>query len=408
MKIEYECVTCGLRLADDSPLYTCPRCSAAVDTSGFRRGNLVVVQPEKVSGGSGGRVNVSAALPFDPLQLSSFPAGGTPLSRPARLCRRYGFDKLLFKNDHLNPSGSLKDRASLLVALQAIELGEKTVAVASTGNAGSAMSCAGAAAGLTTVLFVPDSAPRAKLLQSMLYGALVVPVAGTYDDTFSLSIEYTKIAGGINRNTAYNPLTLEGKKTVALEIYNQLGCRVPDTVYISAGDGVIFSGVFKGFADLKKAGFIQSLPKLILVQAEGSNAISRSYRTGTETVLSAAKTIADSISVASPASGELALRALSETGGYSVEVSDQDIKTAQKELCEQSGVFVEPAAAAAWAGCIADIHSIDAESETVVLLTGTGFKDFDTANSLVNLPPSCPADIDSIMRFLSDYYKSQR
>ncbi len=407
MTLEYECVSCGHRLKAAAPVYACPACACDADhkPSEFRKGNLIVVQPDTVSGNPGEPVRISKMLPYDPAMLPAYPVGGTSLSKPTRLCEQYGLRNLYFKNEYLNPSGSLKDRASLLVALQAMDLGEKLIAVASTGNAGSAMACAGAAAGLDVVLFVPESAPRAKLLQAILYGARVIPVRGTYDEAFKLSIEYSRVAGGINRNTAYNPLTIEGKKSVALEIYNQLGGKPPDTVYIPAGDGVIFSAVYKGFNDLKKAGFSQSLPKLVLVQAIGSNAIARCFADGTERALSSPSTIADSISVGSPASGELAIKALRETGGRAIEVSDEGIQVAQIELCKAAGAFVEPSSASAWAGLLADRTNLDPESVVVVLLTGTGFKDLDEADSLVKLPPPCEAEIGAVMKYLSTDFK---
>lgn len=403
MILEYECVSCGFRLKAAQPVYQCPKCTAkqTEQSSGFRKGNLILVQPDTVSGTPGEQAVISHMLPYYPGSLPAFPAGGTPLSKPTRLCRRYGINGLFFKNDYQNPSGSLKDRASLLVALQAIDLGEKTIALASTGNAGSAMACAGAAAGLDIILFVPETAPRAKLIQAILYGACVIPLRGTYDDAFRLSIEYSSASGCINRNTGYNPLTLEGKKSAALEIYNQLSGRPPDVIYIPAGDGVIFSGVYKGFSDLKKAGFIRTVPKLVLVQAEGSNMIARGFNTGVEQTDITPNTIADSISVASPASGELALKALVETGGRAVEVSDKEIQTAQIELCREAGAFVEPSSAAAWAGFRADYPNLDPTSTAVVLLTGAGFKDIDEADSLVEIPPSCKAEIGAVKEYLS-------
>jgi threonine synthase len=355
------------------------------------------VQPDRISGRAGEKVRIPDLLPYDPGSLPAFPAGGTSLSAPGRLRDCYGFSRLFFKNDHLNPSGSLKDRASLLVALQALALGERTVTVASTGNAGSAMASAGAAAGLDVVLLVPESAPKAKLLQSLLYGAKVVPIKGDYDAAFELSIEYTQMAGGINRNTAYNPLTLEGKKTVALEIYNQLGGRVPDAVYIPAGDGVIFSGAYKGF--------------LLLVQAEGSNAIAGSFsargRAGlrachrAERILPSVRTFADSIAVANPAAGEMAIRGLIETGGRAIEVSDEEIRSAQKELCAKAGAFVEPSSAAAWAGFLVDRGNLDPENTVVILLTGNGFKDIREAETLISMPASCEPEIDAVLEYLS-------
>ena len=325
---------------------------------------------------------------------------------PERLREKTGFPRLFLKLDSLNPSGSLKDRASLLVAEQAKLQGFDTVTLASTGNAGASMACAGAACGLTVVLFVPGAAPRAKLLQSLMYGAQVIPVQGTYDDAFALSIEYTRAFGGINRNTGFNPFTIEGKKTVSLELYNQLGCGVPDVVYVPVGDGVIISGAAKGFADLMEAGLADRMPVMVAVQAEGSNAIARSWREKREVVLTRTSTMADSLSVASPACGRMALGWLSRTGGRAVEVSDDEIRLAQKELAGESGAFVEPSSAAAWAGFLKDRGNLSPSATVVVLLTGTGFKDTGAAEKLVSMPEPCPADLDHSVELLKKYYGS--
>jgi threonine synthase len=413
VSIEYECVSCSYRFASNEAAYTCPRCAtkstelSALGGSrptGFRRGNLVVVQAANAKSEIGARADPLAMLPLPITLTASFPVGNTPLIGPERLRSRCGLKNLFFKNDSLNPSGSLKDRASLLVAEQALENRQDTVVLASTGNAGSAMACAGAAAGLRVVLFVPETAPKAKLVQSLLYGACVVPVKGTYDDAFALSIDYTRKFGGINRNTAYNPLTVEGKKTVSVEIYNQLGFRAPDLVYVPAGDGVIFAGVYKGFSDLVTAGYIDRIPSLVLVQAEGSNAIAQSWKEKREIVLGSAVTIADSLAVQSPAAGELALRALAKSSGRAVEVSDDDIGIAQKELADGAGVYVEPSSAAAWAGIRTDLPNIDPAASVVCLLTGTGFKDPEAAEGLVELPPPCAPDLAGVRTLLSEQY----
>jgi threonine synthase len=352
----------------------------------------------------GSAVDPALFLPLAPGEPAAWPVGNTPLVGPARLREKTGFAGLFLKNDTLNPSGSLKDRASLLVAAQARAARETRVALASTGNAGASMACAGAAFGLEVILFVPATAPRAKLLQSLLYGARVVPVKGTYDDAFSLSLSYTQRFGGINRNTGYNPFTVEGKKTVSIELYNQLGCRAPDVVYVPTGDGVIYSGASKGFADLVKAGLVERMPVMVSVQAEGSNAIAQSWREGREVILSRASTIADSLSVARPASGQMALGFLRRTGGRVVEVSDAEISAAQRELAAEAGMFVEPSSAAAWAGFLKDRSRVDPASCVVVLLTGTGFKDTDAAEKLVSMPAPCHADLESASRFLADVY----
>jgi threonine synthase len=405
MKTTYCCVTCGRTLEADGVLYECPQCAAEPGgADGYPRGYLSVVYAPRKKARRGAAVDPLSMLPLPLSRWPSFPAGATPLVTPARLRASTGFPQLFLKNDTLNISGSLKDRASVLVAEQALAAGENRVALASTGNAGASMACVGAAYELSVVLFVPGAAPRAKLLQSLLFGAQVVPVQGTYDDAYGLSIEYTRRCGGINRNTAFNPFTMEGKKTVSLEIYNQLGGREPDVVYVPTGDGVIFSGACKGFSDLLLQGSTGRLPIMIAVQAQGSNALHRSRQEGREVVLSETSTIADSLSVSRPAAGVMALQYLKQSAGRTVEVADAEISAAQAQLAREAGLFVEPSSAAAWAGFLKDRQSLDPAWTVVVLLTGTGFKDMAAAERLTTMPAPCRPDIESALRLLSDVY----
>ncbi len=405
MKTSYSCVSCGRPLTAEGVVYECPHCAAEPAAPGsYPRGYLSVVSRPKKKARRGALVEPQSLLPLPLRRWRSFPSGATPLVEPARLRAQAGFSRLFLKNDTLCMSGSLKDRASALVAEQAQAAGENRVALASTGNAGASMACVGAAYGLSVVLFVPAAAPRAKLLQALLYGARVVPVQGTYDDAYELSIAYTRARGGVNRNTAFNPFTVEGKKTVSLEIYNQLGCKAPDVMYVPTGDGAIYSGACKGFTDLMEAGCTDALPVMVAVQAEGSNAISRSWREGREVVLSATSTIADSLSVSRPAAGLMALSYLRRTNGRTVEVTDAEISAAQLLLAREAGLFVEPSSAAAWAGFQKDWHNVDPASRVVVLLTGTGFKDTAAAEKLVSLPAPCRADLDSALGLLADAY----
>jgi threonine synthase len=409
VKIRYACVTCREPLEAEGIVYRCPRCAGPGQAEGLHlwpRGMLGVVWEPARRAALGSPADPIAMLPFPVRSAAEFPVGNTPLAAAPRLAARAGMaaTDLLFKLDSLNPSGSLKDRASSLVAEQAAANGETRVALASTGNAGASMACAGAACGLEVVLFVPASAPRGKLLQALMHGARVVPVQGSYDDAYSLSIEYTRSCGGINRNTAYNPLTVEGKKTVAVEIYNQLGGRVPDVVYVPTGDGVIFSAVCKGFADLVKGGFSDRMPRMAAVQVQGSNAIARGWREGHDTILRATQTIADSLSVRRPAAGAMALACLKRYGGRVVEVSDAQVRAAQVELAREAGFFVEPSSAAAWAGLLKDEERVKTRSSVVVILTGTGFKDLARAESLVRIPPSCAPALEDALRMLRDTY----
>jgi threonine synthase len=408
MTTRYSCVTCGRILETGEIVYECPVCAGGSARenagSGFPRGCLSVVFTPGDAHRRRKEADVLSFLPLPVTRWPVFPAGNTPLVRPDRLREKTGFGELWLKNDTLNMSGSLKDRASLLVAEQALAHGEKRVVLASTGNAGASMACVGAAYGLEVILLVPAAAPRAKLLQSLLYGARVVPVQGTYDDAFGLSIAFAREFGGVNRNTAFNPFTVEGKKTVSLEIYNQMGFRAPDVVYVPTGDGVIFSGACKGFADLHAAGLIERMPVMVVVQAEGSNAIALSWRQGRETVIPRTSTIADSLSVCRPAAGAMALGFLRSGAGRAVEVTDPEIRAAQAELARDSGLFVEPSSAAAWAGFLKDQGNLDPGAHIVVLLTGTGFKDNAAAETLVTMPAPCAADLQSAARLLADAY----
>ena len=405
MTNRYACVTCGRTVDADTVVYLCPSCSREpVDLSGFPRGCLSVVFTHASAGRAGDEAEVQSFLPLTLRRGASFPVGNTPMVAPLRLRKKTGLTGLWLKNDTLNMSGSLKDRASLLVAEQALAQGQTRVVLASTGNAGASMACVGAAYELEVILFVPAAAPRAKLLQSLLFGAKVVPVQGTYDDAFALSISWTTAFGGINRNTAFNPFTVEGKKTVSLEIYNQAGCKVPDVVYVPTGDGVIFSGACKGFADILQAGLADRLPVMVAVQAEGSNAIARSAREGRETVIAETSTIADSLSVCRPAAGAMALGYLRRFKGRAVEVTDAEISAAQAELARDAGLFVEPSSAAAWAGLLKDRPNLEPGARVVVLLTGTGFKDTAAAEKLVSMPAPCAPDLQSAARLLADEY----
>ncbi len=400
MKFSYRCTTCGEIYPSDKIIYRCPRCAESSDNSGFQRGNLETLLDPTVLADLGKKESVTPEdySPYPIPKSEAFPVGNTPLVVSEKLCKKYNLPRLVFKQEGANPSGSFKDRASQLVAAQAMHFGEQKVVLASTGNAGSAMACAGAAYGLDIYLFVPASAPINKLMQSVLYGAKVIPIKGTYDDAFGLSIEYSNRFGGINRNTGYNPMTVEGKKGVSIELYNQLGERAPDTIYVPVGDGVIFSGVGKGFSDLVDSNRIQKMPKMVCSQSDKSNAISRAWQSGEERTITPS-TRADSISVGSPACGSMAVDYIRKSDGWATEISDSDILDAQLELAKEAGLFAEPAAAAAWAACRADAlqGKLDSTEQVVVLLTGTGFKDMAVFQDVASVPPSVDANLQAVI-----------
>lgn len=394
MHYHYHCHDCGYTFASDEIQYLCPRCGGSQEEGTFLKGVLSVEYDDLASLKEKKDLSIDDFLPFPIVEPEAYPAGPTPLVKPKRIMEESGVD-VSFKLDSQLISGSFKDRASLLVASQALHLGVDRIALASTGNAGAAMSAIGAAYGLDIVLFVPRSAPVNKLMQSVLYGAHVVPVEGTYDDAFALSIGYTRLKGGINRNTAYNPMTIEGKKMASLELFFQMGRKVPDVVYVPTGDGCILGGIWKGFRDLLDAGLIERLPRIICCQSEASDAIARAFESGLMRDTKS-HTLADSISVDSPANGRMAVRAIRESGGHAVTVNDDEILSAQRELCSKAGIFVEPASATAYACFRKDLGTIGKDEEALVLLTGTGFKDMKVFEGKVSLPPAIENSLDAV------------
>lgn len=407
MKFKYVCNDCGKEFVTDKVIYTCPECSKKNNDKEFRYGNLNVELDEKDLSVLKNKAHVTPEdfFVYPVPHKDAYPVGGTPIARPLSLSKKTGLKNLFFKLDSQLPSGSFKDRASQFVAAQALALGENKIALASTGNAGAAMCCAGAAYGLEIILFVPQTAPINKLMQSVLYGATVVPVKGTYDDAFALSIVYTENFGGINRNTAYNPMTIEGKKSVSIELFEQLGRKVPDVFYVPVGDGCIISGVAKGFYDLKKAGLIDKLPHLVAAQSEESAAISNAFNTGKFLNIDKATTRADSISVESPAAGRTAVKRLKECDGWATIVKDKDILEAQLTLAKNAGVFVEPAAATAYAALEKDasmlVEKFGEDVNVGVLLTGTAFKDMAVFEGKASVPAAIENSKEAVIKRFS-------
>jgi threonine synthase len=245
------------------------------------------------------------------------------------------------------------------------------------------------------VIFVPEAAPQAKIAQLLAFGSRVILVKGTYDDAFDLCLEAAKTYGWYNRNTAYNPYMTEGKKTAAYEICEQLAWRAPDRIFVSVGDGCIIGGVHKGLKDLMALGWVDKMPKLMGVQAAGSSYMYTAWKNGEDILTKPpirAQTLADSISAGLPRDRIKALAAVKETGGAYLSVSDDDILEAVPKLARATGVFAEPAGAAAYAGFVnaVDQGLISRDETIVVLNTGNGLKDVAGAMKAVDLVQTKP------------------
>ncbi len=413
----FRCSECGATYGEDEVRLACPACSTRQEPGGVTRGVLEVELEQLPSTWPAAPASapefLSAFLPLaSPEHLAPLAVGGTPLLEVPELRREVGMPRLWVKDDTRNPSGSTKDRASLLVAAKAREYGYGTIAAASTGNAATALAAVAAAAGLDAVLFVPAAAPEAKLVQMLAYGARVFRVDGSYDDAFELCLAACDRLGWYNRNTALNPFTIEGKKTAALEIAASMAPEQPDAVIVPTGDGVIISGVAKGFADLERAGLIAKRPRLIAVQPEGSASIAEALRTGATNITPVpdATSVADSLVVQAPRNALLCLRQVRDSGGGGVTVPDARIVEAIARLARATGVFAEPAAAAALAGLDAARSAglVDRGERVVLLITGTGLKDVPAATRAVHRPEPIPPRLDAVLERLEGLPGSRR
>jgi len=351
-------------------------------------------------------------LPLDPRHLDEAisedtplkEVGWTPLYHAQRLGDALGLSHLYLKDDTRQPTASFKDRASALAVVKARERGAEVITTASSGNAAAALAGMAACVGLRNVIFVPASAPPAKVAQLLIFGSTVFLVEGTYDQAFDLCIEASHQFGWYCRNTAYNPYMSEGKKTVSFEIAEQLGWEAPDCVFVPVGDGCIIGGVHKGFRDLLALGWVSKMPRLVGVQAAGAAALVHAWQANTDRVTPVeAHTLADSISVGLPRDRVKALRAVRETGGSFLAVSDEEILEAMRVLARQAGLFAEPAGATGFAGLQTALRRglVDSDERIVVLVTGNGLKDVQSAMRATGEAMRIAPSLDAVRQTLS-------
>ena len=418
----YQCVNCGKQFDEHEVLYLCPQCVKSNQPSEPPKGVLKIIYDYK---------NLNLAAPSKPVSLWKKPAntwkiyqqikdrfvdllpiknmeslpnlriGNTPLYSIDKLDNTKLPFQLFLKDDTQNPTSSLKDRASAVVSAYAKEKGFDTIITASTGNAGSSLAGICASQGQKAIIIVPETAPLAKLTQIIMYGATIVTVKGTYDDAYDLSIKATEQFGWYNRNTAFNPLTIEGKKTVAFELYEQLNFTIPDKIFVPVGDGVIISGLYKGYEDLLMLNIIEKMPIIVAVQSKGSDNLVRNLQNKLFHI-EPSTTIADSISVDIPRNFFMTQHFLQTYNGESLTVSDDEILMASAILARNTGLFAEPAAAAAFAGLLFyhNSNKLPDESDNVVLITGSGLKDLKAVNTRMEIPKSIKPSIEELKKIM--------
>lgn len=406
MEFKYKCSNCGKEYEINSELMLCPHCREESLSGKPLKGVLEVELPDELKNSEVS--NIEKLLPIEEKYFVKNLVGNTPFLPVKNIEKKYGFNNIFVKNDSLNLTGSLKDRASYLVAAFAKKFNFKEIVLASTGNAASSMAGIAAAFGLKTTIFLPENAPKAKLIQCLQFGAKLIPVKGNYDSAYDLSLEYSLKYNKLNRNTAYNPMTIEGKKTVAIEMFNQLkkfnkenekNLNI-DYVFVPVGDGVILSGVIKGFLDLKYTNALKKFPKIIAVQSDKSSFIYNGFKHNDFNLSYKATTIADSISVDIARNGYKAVNDLKKVNGDVILVSDNEILSAQLELSKLAGVFSEPAGATSYAGFLKYREQIKKDETVAILITGNGLKDLNNASKLIKIPEAIEPNIKKVEEVL--------
>lgn len=387
-----QCVICGAIYSLDEAMYTCAKCGPVGTLDVLYREGARRYEAEKGLLTMWQQRDLLPIADLPPVGLQKF--GGTSLLGPeslAKLAEEVGVAELYIKHDGLNMTGSLKDRASAMVATHASQnLDRQVVATASTGNAAAALAGVCAAMGdMQAVIFAPATAPEGKIAQMVVFGAKVILVDADYDTAFDLCGEACEEFGWYNRSTGINPFTTEGKKTVSLEIAMQLNYQLPDVIVVSVGDGSIIGGVHKGLVDMQRQGWITKIPRLVGVQAAGSDALVHAWENNLSAIemeSRPADTIADSISSRLPRDRAKALRAVRESNGAFIRVTDEQILAAIPTLARGSGVFAEPAAAATFAALKPALENgvISPSERVLLLITGNGLKDVRSAMQSVS------------------------
>lgn len=402
----FRCLRCGTVQPATYSEMLCPVCEYNLDVEY----DYAAIDPKRWMNQRDDLFRYAALLPIHDLSLTPVQrVGQTPLYRATRAGKSRGLNQLYVKDDGMNPSASFKDRAGAVALVVARERKASVIAASTTGNAGSSMAALTAGVGFPCVIFVPATAPAAKIAQLLVFGAKVIAVQGTYDQAYDLCEVACEKLGWFNRNTGFNPFTREGKKTCSFEIWEQLGGQAPDHLLVGSGDGNIISGIWKGFRDLLALGLIKKMPSLYSCQSEKSAAICHAVHSVKDraavnwktlelpTVKS--ETIADSISVDYPSDGIAALRAIFETGGDAIAVSEEEILRAIPDLAQSTGVFAEPAATACWAALdrLLKMKSIGPDEKVVCVVTGNGLKDVASARKTVGQPIVVAPTIDAVM-----------
>ncbi|RUM34344.1 MAG: threonine synthase [Archaeoglobus sp.] len=396
-----KCIECG-REYEIEDIYMC-ECGGLLEVF-IKDANLKF----KLDGNLRGVWKYSSLLPvkIDPISLKE---GSTPLYRCRRLedilkdrSSQNLRVEVYVKHEGANPSGSFKDRGMTVGVTKAIELGKRAVACASTGNTSASMAMYAAKAGIKAYVLLPaGKVALGKVAQALMHGARVIGIEGNFDQALSIVREVCRTEGFYLLNSI-NPFRLEGQKTIAFEIADEIG--VPDRVILPVGNAGNISAIYKGFRELERFGLTSSIPMMTGVQAEGANPVYRAVKnnkTDIDPVLNP-ETVATAIRIGQPVNARKAIRAIYESGGVAEEVSDREILEAQKLLAMREGIGVEPASAASIAGLLklGEKGIIESGERVVCITTGHLLKDPETVIRECGEPIKVEASVDAVRKVL--------
>ncbi len=373
-----ECSNCGETYPADQLMTTCPACGkvllARYDLDRARQ----TLTPAALSSRSWDMWRYSELLPvLDPVNRAMLGEGGTPLLEAPRLGEAFGIDRLLVKDEGLNPTGSFKARGLAMAVSRARELGAKELVIPSAGNAGSAMAAYAARAGLPAHIFMPADVPAVMKVECHTYGAHTYLVDGLINDAGRVSRQAADAFGWFDVSTLKEPYRAEGKKTMGIELAEQLGWRVPDAIIYPTGGGTGIVGMWKAITELETMGLIgPKRPKMIVVQSTGCAPIVRAFDQGDRhaPLWEGADTVAPGVRVPVAIGDYLILDAVYQSGGTALAVTDDELLEAMRTVSSTEGMYVSPECGAAFAaaGKLREGGFLDSNDQVVVFATGSG------------------------------------
>lgn len=397
-----KCVSCNAEFDEKQTCTTCLKCDGPLDVSynyDFirQRLNLYALKNSPIS--------ALKYLTFYPIinleKIITLNEGGTPLHYCGNLSKRFKIKNLYIKNEGANPTGVFKDRGTLVEVTKALEMGAKAVCLASTGNMAASVSAYCSIAKIPCYVLVPEGTPIGKLAQTLSYGARIIQVRGTYSDCARLAVKMSEKHGFYLAGDYV--FRREGQKSQAYEIAEQLGWKAPDYVVCPIGCGTNLSAIWKGFKELKMLDLIDNLPKLIGVQPEGCNVVVKAFRTKKKIVpMDKPDTVCSAVAAGYPLDGEIILKAMKESKGSSVQVSDEETLLTEQLLAKEEAIFVEPSGALGIAAIeeLAKKKFFKPDDVVVCVATGNGLKDPKSAVKILPDPPTIDPDIKEVDDYL--------